>query len=250
MSRRTELFLFALAVTVIYAILARMGSDPTPLRVLLGIPFVFLLPGHALTLLVDPRGRLDRLEWFTVAIGSSLSIAVLVGLVLADSRTGFTPGGWLSMLWGATLLLVVAAAWPHKSSPTTLLPEVRTTARYLPSAALLIGCLMVILAALTPVAPPARGIGDVLQLWVLPTTDGLGARVGVDNLTDTSTSYLLKVTQRGKVLSQQRLDMSAKTNRIIEVQPRATEATAAPIVAELSDINRVVLRRVSLWLPK
>jgi len=247
MTRRADLLAFAAAVMGA-AVVLRMGeSVPDAVRVMVGMPFVTLLPGHALTLALDPEGRLGGLEWFAVAVAGSLSMAALVGLAIADSPSGVTPTAWLVSLGVVTVLLTAAAARRTLLSETPRLPAANSTVLYLPATALLLGAVAVLFVALTPVDLPRQGAGDVLQLWALPAEQGDGIRIGVGNLTRTPAVYSLKVAQAGTVISEHRLRVAAGSDYIVDMEPSSIVSTATPVVAVLSDAEGVTLRRVSIW---
>ncbi len=88
MSRNRAVFLLAIITALCAAVLMFVNVGFVWLRVLIGIPFVLLLPGQALMLFVDPDGQLGGFEWFALAVGASISLTTLVGMGLAASPLG------------------------------------------------------------------------------------------------------------------------------------------------------------------
>ncbi|QLH76761.1 DUF1616 domain-containing protein [Halosimplex rubrum] len=104
--RRSPADLVAVAaLTLATALVALVpGSDGTPLRVLLGLPFVLLAPGYALVAAAFPAARrerattggrdrrgLDGPERLALAVGASVALVPLVGLALSVAAVGISP---------------------------------------------------------------------------------------------------------------------------------------------------------------
>jgi hypothetical protein len=62
------------------------------LRILLGLPFIFLLPGYALLATLFPlKNDVDIIERFVLSISLSITISTLIGLLLNYSLLGIKP---------------------------------------------------------------------------------------------------------------------------------------------------------------
>jgi uncharacterized membrane protein len=101
-SWRGDLDLAALALACLLALPFIYGGAPEPFRALVATPLVLLYPGYALAAALLPLGRpLDTVERLALAIGLSLALVPIFGLVLH-----FTP-------WGISLtsMVVVLTLW-------------------------------------------------------------------------------------------------------------------------------------------
>ena len=62
-------------------------DGPTPLRIVLGLPFIFFFPGYAVVALLFPsRDGVDGVERIALAFGVSVALVPLIALVLDRSR--------------------------------------------------------------------------------------------------------------------------------------------------------------------
>ncbi|MFC6835899.1 DUF1616 domain-containing protein [Halomarina ordinaria] len=110
------------AALVAYAALAPLGLRETPLGVVLGLPFVLLLPGYVVVAALFPTAtggeayadrsapRLGFGERLLLSVGTSVLLTVALALALAFSRVDVTPLSTLTALGLATLLGTVVAA--------------------------------------------------------------------------------------------------------------------------------------------
>jgi uncharacterized membrane protein len=110
-----------LAVVVAAALVAVSAAVPgvreTPLRILLGLPFVLLVPGYALAAALFPEGEADgRLGWLPLSVGGSVVAVTAVSLAL-EVTWGFDFG---PVVAGLVVLTVAAAgvAWVRRGRPT------------------------------------------------------------------------------------------------------------------------------------
>ncbi|WP_197428683.1 DUF1616 domain-containing protein [Halapricum sp. CBA1109] len=110
-----------LAVGVAAALVAVSATVPgvreTPLRILLGVPFVLLVPGYALAAALFPEGEADGwLGWLPLSVGGSVVAVTAVSLAL-EVTWGFEFG---PVLAGLLLLTVgaVGVAWVRRGRPT------------------------------------------------------------------------------------------------------------------------------------
>lgn len=89
--------LAALGITMVLLLGTIALTPHSPLRVVLGLPFVLFLPGYALIAALYPRrDDLDGVERLALSLGLSLAVVPLIGLVL-----NFTP-------WGIRLVPILA----------------------------------------------------------------------------------------------------------------------------------------------
>jgi uncharacterized membrane protein len=89
------------------AVTAVAVSDSTPLRSILGLPMVLLIPGHALLRAVGIRTS-SWPQHLAYAVGASLAACIAGGFVL-HTLGRLTPLGWALWLWAVTGLAAVVA---------------------------------------------------------------------------------------------------------------------------------------------
>lgn len=147
--------------------LALTSVHPTVVRALFSAPLVLLLPGYALVAALLPGRSLSVGERAAAAIGTSLAVAVLLGLIL-----DLTPGGLRTTSWaGALGTLTLGSA-----GAAIVRRRARTEARRrVPMGAGLAG--MAVAGALVSIALIAAANGALAhqqqaaftQLWMVPS---------------------------------------------------------------------------------
>ncbi|MEI7813294.1 MAG: DUF1616 domain-containing protein [Coriobacteriia bacterium] len=249
MTRNRAIFLIATATAIAGVVLLLAEQGPVWLRVLFGLPFVLLLPGHALMLLVDPSERLGRAEWFALSLGASISITIFAGMALATTTFGLNASGMILLLTLLTLALSFAARAKtsaellEEAPPARRNPELRAVANTL----VLMTCVLLVLMAMTS-GVGADGRGSIVQLWGVPAKSG-GVRIGANNINAPSDSYRVVIEQEGRLISQQEFNMPAGGSRVFEIKKTATFTTRSPITATLADLRgEVATRTVSVWM--
>lgn len=101
-----------IAIVVITLLLLPVAIFTTgPLRIVLSLPFVLFCPGYSLLSALFPRqGSLGGIERVTLSFGSSVAVALLIGLIL-----NYTPWGisLYPIIISVTLFIVItsAVAW-------------------------------------------------------------------------------------------------------------------------------------------
>jgi uncharacterized membrane protein len=81
--------LIAIWLAAIVLLVAILLTPNSPVRVVLGLPFVLFFPGYVLIAALYPRGNdLDGIERVALSLGLSLAVVPLIGLVL-----NYTPWG-------------------------------------------------------------------------------------------------------------------------------------------------------------
>lgn len=119
-----------LAVTAALALAASLamtvpGVSETPLRLILGIPYLTLVPGYALVSALFPEaggapvegessattGGIDGLERLALAFGLTVLVVPLLGIVLNFTPLGIQLVPVVGAVTGVTVLLVAIAAW-------------------------------------------------------------------------------------------------------------------------------------------
>ena len=101
-----------IALVVLILLLLPVAIFTTgPLRIVLGLPFVLFCLGYSLLSALFPRqGSLGGIERITLSFGSSIAVAILIGLIL-----NYTPWGisLYPIIISVTLFIVItsAVAW-------------------------------------------------------------------------------------------------------------------------------------------
>lgn len=124
---------FDLVAVVLLALLtvALSGGEPSPLRVVLGALFVFVLPGYALVAALFPERSLDDDEEGAVdglygiepgarvvlSVGLSVFVTPLAGILHSFSPAGVQVGTVLPTLAAFTVLAAAAAAYRRLERP-------------------------------------------------------------------------------------------------------------------------------------
>jgi len=123
-----DLFLVnALSAVLILAIVLAPDS---PLRTVLGLPFVLFFPGYTLICALFPRKKdLDEIERLALSIGLSLAVVPLVGLVLNYTPWGIRLAPIMASLFMFTLLLSIVSNYRRSKLPA----EQKLLARQMPS---------------------------------------------------------------------------------------------------------------------
>lgn len=250
MSQNRAIIFAAVTTAVAAASLLFADTGLVWLRLLFGIPFVLLLPGHAVMLFVDPEGRLGGYEWFAFSVGTSIALTTLLGMGLASSSVGLTRDGMVMALTAATLLTLFAATVRTFSRPQRRLMPIRRSPiqRALFNLMALAVCtLLVVMVSISGAS--TSDAGHVVQLWGLPNQSDASIRIGVNNVNAVSQHYQLTITQAGRLISEQEMDLPPGTGRIFEVKKSATWTNSAPVAAELTDIGGLAPpRSISVWM--
>jgi uncharacterized membrane protein len=119
------------AVTVVVAYV----PVPQALRIALGVPMVFVVPGFAAVCAVLYRRSLSLEERLLASLGISLALTVGVCVLLAATPIGLTRSSLAAALGGGTVILS-AYAWrrtrlgrdippDHDSAPVNAVPQMR-----------------------------------------------------------------------------------------------------------------------------
>ena len=117
MNARRELF--SAGLLAVAGVASAFLPMPTLVRVALALPLALILPGFALMRAAVPDRRQDG-EWWTLAVGLSVSLCVIAGLAL-NVVGHLDPKGWALGLGVFTTICVAAARRraPVQSAPDT-----------------------------------------------------------------------------------------------------------------------------------
>lgn len=251
MNLRDRLLTFTLGAFVATGILALPGVHLPWLRLLVGAPLVLLLPGYCLAVAVDPTQRLGRAETMTIAIGGSIALTALVGLVLASLGVRLTEAAWLVWLGALTFVEALVAEWRVGRHAAEQPPDAPPLLVPLVAAVLALGCFSAAIVGLTGSFHLRSATGQVLQLWALPEPSSADTKVqvGVANLVSGTPFYHLRVTQQGAVIFQTSFNLPKGSTRTFVI--RRSAASTSPVRAVLTKVaDNKPLRSVWLLPPK
>ena len=166
------------------------------LRVLVGAPLLFFLPGYAIAAATFAHGRIRRSHFLVFSVGLSLAVLALGALVL-----NYLPGGIRAGWWALLLFLVVLGACrgaalrrPRRAGPPISLDLPRTNRT---QAGLLAAAALAILAAVILAFVPLSATNAIgyTELWIQPleASEGPGVRIGVGSGERDDSSYRLVV---------------------------------------------------------
>lgn len=94
------------------------GVRETPLRLVVGVPFVLLVPGYVVVAALFPgRAPLGWIERFALAFGASIAVVPILGLLISITPWGLSVGSVLTILALAAIGGAVIAALRRWSLP-------------------------------------------------------------------------------------------------------------------------------------
>ena len=182
---RADLDLKAAAGVALLAVLTSTAIDTTIVRTLPAVMLLLFVPGYVLSVVLFPELR-EVLERILVAVGLSLCVDVLGGLLLDRLGFGLTSRSW-SIALALFTLGACLAAYRRRTSLTA--PTERTRWQRLESrrpslatAAMVVGSVVAVVAALLIARLPASSahIEGYTALWIKPRNAAVGTfSVGV-----------------------------------------------------------------------
>ena len=240
MRRNADLLAVGACVAVSLAIFAFV--DDAFVRVVPALALVLFLPGYAASVCLFPAAALERIERLLLAVGISISIAVLAALVL-DRTAHLTSRSWAGALAAATALAVAGGIWRRladgrvASSPPLRIELGR----------LLLGSLVVAAAAACVVVavalarlPAGHAQGSTI-LWARADRPVRGTyALGLENSELHTSTYVLTGDLAGKIILRRTLTLrsggtwqmtgsvgrSVEGSRVLHVSLRRGSATA------------------------
>jgi len=107
--------LLAIFISIVVPLIIYFFSNATPLRFLLGLPYLFFVPGWALTSVIwVSRNEINLPERVAISIGLSILVSTINGIVLS-SLFALTIGNLLISM-GATTICISLLAWFKRTS--------------------------------------------------------------------------------------------------------------------------------------
>ena len=186
--------LAAVALACAAVAVAFVPAVSSPVRVLLALPLVFVLPGYAFTAVAFTRNERWSAEGAAFTLGSSLALTILTGLVL-----NYTPGGlerrtWAVALAGITVVAATVGFVKERRSEQTPRrlewPALKATRLVLFSLAFLVTAAALGISRLGAIQ--AEHKSKFTQLWMLPTqAKSASVQIGIANDEGSVKSYRL-----------------------------------------------------------
>jgi uncharacterized membrane protein len=184
---RADLDLKAAAGLALVAVVTSTTVDTSIVRTLPAVLLFLLVPGYVLSVVLFPEPR-ELLERVLVAVGLSLCIDVLGGLLLDRLGVGLTSRSWSS---GLAVFTLAACGAAHRRRTALAGPsgaaadrsrEARIRRPSLAATAMVVGSVAAVVAALLIARLPAGSahIEGYTALWIKPTDSAAGTfSVGV-----------------------------------------------------------------------
>jgi hypothetical protein len=193
------------------------------LRMLVGAPLLFFLPGYAVAAAIFAHGRIQRSHFLVFSVGLSLAVLALGALVL-----NYLPGGIRAGWWALLLFLVVLGACraaalrrPKRAGAPIALALPR--ANRAQAGLLAGGALLIVAAAILAFVPlSATNAIGYTEIWIQPleASEGPGVRVGVGSGERDDSSYRLVVEfGDGEGEATQQLTLGPGQKQVLELQP-------------------------------
>lgn len=223
------------ALAAVLAGIAALGAlDGLPIiRALLTVPLVLFVPGYALVSALFPALVVPAVERLLMAVGGSIALAIVAGLVLGVTPIGLNAAAWAMVLVTLTLVLIgvawarrvragVVGARPHIAS-MPLRAAILMFISVLVIADVLLGARLAATQAQTPVP---------VQLWLIPVSGAheqarLGMRAGPDG-----GDFHIALTTQGESIHDFNVHLAPQqTWETVVLFPE--EIRAQPIVARL-----------------
>ena len=208
MRRNVDLLAVAACVLVSLAIFGFV-DDPF-VRVAPTLAMVLFVPGYAMSVWLFPAQTLERLERLLLAVGLSLSSAVIGALVL-DRAAHLTARSWADELAVVAAVGVAGASWRRRGLSVRCDEESPTRITLGPLLIVSLGAAAAMASVVGAIAmarqPAGHGQGATV-LWARAESRALGTyALGVASNELGTTSYLVTGTVAGKVVLRRTLTL-------------------------------------------
>jgi uncharacterized membrane protein len=223
-------------------------SDSVLLRAILGLPMVFLVPGHTVLRAIGVKTA-SLPEHLAYAVGASLAFGVAGGLIL-NVMGCLTPLGWAISFWAVTLGASLVATRGREAPALAPWPGcVRIRGRHVAAFAL---------AMLVTTGAFALAVRDEARLrqfqytefWMVPSATGDRLAVGIRNVETETASFDVEIALAGRQFAVFRALALAPGATWTREIPMPVSATAQKAEAKLyrREDNRLY-RSVSALVP-
>ena len=209
MRRNVDLLAVAACVLVSLAIFGFV-DDPF-VRVAPTLAMVLFVPGYAMSVWLFPAQTLERLERLLLAVGISLSSAVIGALVLDRAAAHLTARSWADELAAVAAVGVAGASWRRRGLSVRCDEESPTRITLGPLLIVSLGAAAAVASVVGAIAmarqPAGHGRGATV-LWARAESRALGTyALGVASNELGTTSYLVTGTVAGKVVLRRTLTL-------------------------------------------
>jgi len=209
MSRNCGMNLKLLSVivgTIIIIAVILTGVGGSMLSALLGLLLVFVLPGYALVNAFFPGNDLEFAEIIALALGLSLAIAALGGLVLYWLPWKLQTHSWTVFLGSITIFASVVALLRHQRlevrSPSFIKVKMSLSIKE-GLFFVLAGIGVAIAFVLAYRGEVKQSNSDFTQLWILPSEeDDSTVQIGINNHATEASQYRLLVKVNNEVVDE------------------------------------------------
>jgi len=261
MSRRRIYLWLGLVISSVTICLSLLDA-PLWLRTPFGLLVVVLIPGYAIVEVMDPKGRLGAMEHFALALGGSIAVTLVTGLLLSASPAGLQTLTWNAALGGLSVMVTLLALHATREQAAVRVRRFMLTPEWLSvvSETGTVFVLTTVLAlALASVAATGslgseqsveEGRASVLQLWATPDGESEAGEidVGIENPTGSSIECILIVRQGTMVTSEEEIAIAAGDTIHLRVQPSKNASIMFPVEVVLADVeSRETMRKVAVW---
>ncbi|MCU0490149.1 MAG: DUF1616 domain-containing protein [Chloroflexaceae bacterium] len=237
--RSPDLWL-AIGLVFVLGLLLLVPMDAGLLHVLVGVPFVLLLPGYTLLAALQPQQHGLPVQRFMLSVAVSLALVVLVGLFINAVGLPVTMNSWFVVLAGVVVGAALVALARRGNSPIPRFPAFEPLgAVIIALAAVAVGMAVNMAAA----SDSSRPTTNFTQLWATGSA-AAGFEIGVKNGEGTPVTYrVVLVDANGAALqSWDAVSLNHGESWQVQVQP----AGRAEVHLFRSDAPDQRYRRVEL----
>jgi uncharacterized membrane protein len=224
-------------------------GDSVFLRAILGLPMVFLVPGHTVLRAIGVKTA-SVPEHLAYAVGASLASGIAGGLVL--NAIGFlTPLGWAIWFWAVTVGASLVAAGSRDAPALLPWPAGSVGIRGRHVAAFALAMLVTTGAYALAIRDEARPRQfQYTEFWMVPSAAGDRLAVGVRNVENKTVRFDVEITLDGHPFAVFRSLAMAPGAMWTREIPMPAAATAQKAEAKLyrPEDNRLY-RSVSALIP-
>lgn len=249
-----DLFLISF-LAIISAVWLRMEAPASLPRAILALMLLLFLPGYAFYSALFVRHLLGGAERILIIAGSSISIAIVAGIILNFMSGGLNPASWAALLCGFTLISCLIAGLRRNNAGYKTYQPLNLNLGWGQAAILVLALLVTIGAvslARTPITNPANLQGYTV-LWILPVgNEALNAvNLGVTNDQFTTTEYKLQILTNHQVLNEWpdiKLAPGEKMETAYEIPGNLSTSTEVEAYLYKLDNPDTVYRQVKLFV--
>jgi uncharacterized membrane protein len=256
MSRSKSLDLFVLVAFSGLALgLAFAGLNQGALRVIFGLPLALFVPGYALTTAFLPSLAQAFPNRLMYAIGLSLAVTILTGLLLNLTSEGLTGVLWTGVLGSISLAAGVAGLlWRWRESPDARDTRQRVfTLRPTHAAMLSVAALLVVSAiTITRSAAVGEAHPGFTQLWLTPfyPASEQYLEIGLHSVENEPVEYRVQFRIGETVIDEWasvRLQPDELWQKVVRVNDEPLRGERAEVVVYRLDDPEHVYRHATLW---